>query len=184
MEMFTCDKGCCSIKINPYTSPKDPFEKVRRRRRKSGVFIYDPISNKVLLVQSRGHWWGPPKGSINFQETERKCAIREVKEETGLVISQDSFSKATNIMNKAMYFYVEQQECEVQIQDHIHDNDANGICWINLECLEECVRNGNISLSQHCRVVFNRFIGKLFPHSDFILVERKRRVRKNVCDEL
>jgi 8-oxo-dGTP pyrophosphatase MutT (NUDIX family) len=182
MEVFKCDKGCCSIKIKPYTSPKDPYEKIRRRRRKAGVFIYDPATKKVLLVQSRGHWWGPPKGSMDYQETERMCAVREVYEETGLKIPVESFTKATNIINKSMYFYSEMPECEVKVQDHIPDNDVNGIGWIKLDCLADCLKNGNISLSNHCRIVFYRFMCLSFPDPAFVLVEKKRRVRRNVCD--
>jgi bis(5'-nucleosidyl)-tetraphosphatase len=175
VEIFTCDKGCCSIKIHSYKSPKDPLEKVRRRRKKAGVFIYDPTSNKVLLVQSRGHWWGSPKGSMEYGETEVECAVREVKEETGLEISSNIFTRVTSIMNRSVYFYAELPTGDVNVQTHIQDNDANGICWINMDCLFQCIRNGNISLSQHCRLIFARFKGKAFPRSDFTLVSRKRR---------
>lgn len=170
MEIFTCPDKCCTIKIKPYVHAKDPFERVRRRRRKAGVFIYDPQSDKVLLIQSRGNLWGLPKGTINYGETERQCAIREVKEETGLTISDDSFTKAAKIYNCAIYFYMEMKECEVSIQDHIYENDANGIGWIKMSCLQKCVENGNISLSKHSRIVFRKFHKKHFPNPGFTMV--------------
>ncbi len=179
METFNCPDGCCTIKVMPYEVPKDPFEKVRRSRRKSGVFIYDPKTDKVLLIQSRGHLWGPPKGTLHYGESERQCAIREVKEETGLDISDDDFTKAAKIRNRAIYFYLEMDECDVDIQDHIIDNDANGIGWIKTDCLEKCIEDGYISLSQHCRIVFAKFQERFFPHSTFILVESKRTKRQN-----
>jgi len=176
IDIFTCPNGCCKIKIKKYTKQKNPFDKIRRKRRKSGAFIYDPKTDKVLLIQSRGHLWGPPKGTLNYGETERNCAIREVKEETGLVISVDDFKRATKIRNRAMYFYVEKTECDVTVQTSIEDNDANGIGWIKIDCLEECIEHGNISLTHHCRVVFKRFMdGRTFPHSTFILVEKQKR---------
>ncbi len=175
METFICPNECCTIKVKPYTTPKDPFEKVRMRRKKAGVFIYDPNTGKVLLIQSRGHLWGPPKGTIQYAESERQCATREVKEETGLDISDDSFTKAVKIRNSAIYFYMKMGECNVTVQDRIPGNDANGIGWIKPDCLEKCIENGNISLSQHCRIVFSKFQGRDFPHSTFILVERKKR---------
>lgn len=167
MESFTCPNGCCIIKIKPYITSKDLFEKVRRRRKKAGVFIYDPKTNKILLVQSRGNLWGPPKGTIKYDETETECAIRETKEETGLIISSNNFTNAARIRNRAIYFYMEMDNCDVTVQDHIPGNDANGICWIKPDCLEKCIKNGNISLSQHCRIVFIRFQDKIFSHSAF-----------------
>jgi len=175
METFICPDGCCTIKVKPYNHTKDPFEKVRRRRCKAGVFIYDPKTDKVLLVQSKGNFWGPPKGTLNYAESERNCAVREVKEETGLKISNDSFTKATKIRNRAIYFYMEMGECDVTVQEHIIGNDANGVGWIKPNCLEKCIQNGNISLSQHCRIVFHKFQKKEFSHSEFILVGQKKR---------
>jgi 8-oxo-dGTP pyrophosphatase MutT (NUDIX family) len=54
--------------------------------KKAGSFVYTSKKQKILLVQSRGQMWGPPKGSIQPNEEPLECAIREVKEETGLDI--------------------------------------------------------------------------------------------------
>ncbi len=178
METFICPNCCCKIQVKPYKEEKDPFEKVRRRRSKAGAFIYDPKTDKVLLVQSRGHLWGPPKGTLQYGESERQCAIREVKEETGLEISDDNFTRSVKIQNRAIYFYLEMDECEVTVQDHIHGNDANGIGWIKPGCLKQCIENGNISLSHHCRIVFAKFQESYFPYSKFILVEKKKRLNR------
>lgn len=175
MEEFTCVDKCCTIKIKPYTLVKNPFDKVRRRRNKAGVFIHDPDTDKVLLVQSRGNFWGPPKGTMNLGETESECAVREVFEETGLEVDANSFLKATKIRNRAIYFYMEMKECDVNVQDHIKGNDANGIGWIKQSCLRKCIERGNISLSQHCRVVFSKFTKKNFPHSTFTIIGRKKK---------
>ncbi len=55
----------------------------------NGAIILDQSLRYVLLVQ--GFWtkasWGFPKGKIFEEETESKCAIREVLEETGYDIS-------------------------------------------------------------------------------------------------
>lgn len=190
MEVYNCQKRCCDVKIRPYTLKKDPYEKFKRRRKKAGIFIYDPESDRVLLVQSRGHLWGPPKGTMNAKESEIDCAVREVREETGLDIDKSMLKYSTRIFNRAIYFYLEMKACEVNIQDHISGNDANGICWIKTDCLRQCIENGNMSISQHCRIIFARFQNKLFPHSTFILVDSQRRscrftrsrLRDKVCD--
>ena len=174
MDTFTCPDGCCTIKIIPYTREKDPSKKVLRRRRKAGVFIYDPKTEKVLLVQSRGNFWGPPKGTMQYGESDRICAIREVKEETGLTISDDDFTRALKIYNRAIYYYMEMPECDVTVQTGVSKNDANGIGWIKTSCLEKFIVNGNICLSQHCRMTFRRFLDKELPHSTFIIVGKKK----------
>ena len=177
MHTFTCDKGCCSVKID--MSMRDPKGPLRRNYRKAGVFIYDPKENRVLLVQSRGQLWGPPKGTLELGENETECAVREVKEETGLDIIPSNFSRATKIKNRAMYFYLEMNMCPVSIQKDIDDNDANGITWIKIDCLRECVYNGHIVLNQHCKTVFSRFMDITFPKSGFVRVEVKRRKKIN-----
>ena len=171
IETFYCSKKCCKIQISPYDLTSN--YKIKRFQRKSGVFIHDPSKNKVLLIQSNGHLWGLPKGTVKYGETERICAIREVKEETGLIISENDFKAAYNIRNRALYFYVEKQECEVTVQQNIYGNDANGIAWINIDCLEQLIKNGNINISKHCRLTFQRFLQKVLPYSDFIMVKKR-----------
>jgi 8-oxo-dGTP pyrophosphatase MutT (NUDIX family) len=153
MQLYKCDDGCCVIKINSYT----PAPKYFNRNRKAGVVIYDPIQERVLLVQSRGHLWGPPKGTLNDGETEKDCAIREVKEETGITVTVDE-NKRHNIKNRIVYYYLEMDTCEVNVQTIVKDNDANGITWIKINCLKQEVIKGNIVLNYYARVVFKKFL--------------------------
>jgi hypothetical protein len=174
MQTFVCPNGCCNIYTKADIYTKTFQHSIKKNYNKAGVFIYDSNLDKVLLVQSNGNLWGPPKGTIKYAESERQCAVREVREETGLVISSDDFLRALNIHNKAIYFYLEKNECEVSIPDGISDNDATGITWIKPKCLEKCIINGNITLSKHCCLVFNKFMNKVFPPSNFILVKKKK----------
>jgi ADP-ribose pyrophosphatase YjhB (NUDIX family) len=159
-----CPKGCCNIIVKTYVSIQNPFEKIRRRKHKAGVLIHDPSKDKILLIQSRGHLWGPPKGTIEFGESINNCAIREVKEETGLEVNSDSFTKTVNINNRAIYYYMHMPECDVTVQDHIQDNDANSISWIRLTCLAECIKAGNVCVTQHCRIVVYKLLGFKLPY--------------------
>lgn len=177
MTTFICPHKCCRLVIEPYivTHDKNFFNRVQYCTRKAGVVLYDPSKDKVLLVQSRAHLWGPPKGTIQYGESQRQCAVREVKEETGIEINPDSFTKAVNISNRAIYFYTETSEIKVGVQSHIVDNDANGVGWIKLDCLQECVKNGNISLSKHCQIVLKRLFDMDFVYPVFTTVRRKER---------
>lgn len=161
MEPIICKNKCCILSVKLYESDKKNF-KHNKHNRKAGIFIYDPDQQKVLIVQSRGHLWGLPKGTVKPQETEKNCAIREVFEETGLIVHANEFSKAAIIRNKAIYFYVERKLCPVEIQEHIVDNDVNALGWIKPDCLDEFINSKQIVLNQHCKIVFKKFLNKSF----------------------
>ena len=179
MSLFICPNKCCKLKINPYSNAceEDDHSVHNRSIGKAGVVLHDTTQNKILIVQSRGHLWGPPKGTLKYGESHRICAVREVKEETGLVINSELFTKAVNLPNRVVYFYMHKEEVEVFVQDQIPGNDANGIGWINIECLRQCIKNGNISLSRHCQIVLDRLLGETFAHPVFTQV-KPRRMRK------
>ena len=179
MTSFACPRGCCTLKIASYTDvPSEDFNETQYYSRKAGVVLYDPRQEKVLLVQSRGHLWGPPKGTLKCGETHRTCAVREVEEETGIRVEIDSFMKAINLANRATYFYTEVEESDVEVQTQIVDNDANGVGWISLRCLGESIERGNITLSKHCQLVLRRLFNVTFTHPVFTLVQRKGRKKK------
>lgn len=173
---YYCLKGCCTIKIADYL-PNSILKKRKGNCRKAGVFIYDPNEDRVLLVQSRGLLWGSPKGTleIDVDETSLQCAIREVKEETGLVITPENFSRVIKIKNRALYYYSEMKTSDVFIQTDYEDNDANGITWIKMDCLAECIEAGLISLNQHSRLIFKKFLDKSFHNVKFTEVVRRRK---------
>jgi ADP-ribose pyrophosphatase YjhB (NUDIX family) len=168
---YYCSDKCCKVFIKTYR----PTPRYFNKNRKAGVFIYDPKEDRVLLVQSRGHLFGPPKGTLNIDEKERFCAVREVKEETGLDISPDDFTKAVKIKNRAIYYYLEMDTCHISIQDSIKDNDANGITWIKMKCLEKAISNGNIVLNHYAKIVFYKLMNKTFPKSNWTLVKRMKK---------
>lgn len=167
--MIRCSEKCCTIKYS--ILPSKPIFKIRCK--KSGVFIYDPTEERVLLVQSRGHLWGCPKGTLENEETSAECALREVKEETGLVLNVSDFKRGVKIRNRALYYYAEIKTTEVYPENR-EDNDVNGITWIKIKCLEKMIINGDIILNQDCKLLFKKFLYITFPKSDFVRVEKKR----------
>jgi ADP-ribose pyrophosphatase YjhB (NUDIX family) len=170
MNYFKCENKCCTINISNYVKV---YSKQNKNYSKAGVFIYDPVKNNVLLVQSRGRLWGPPKGSKNINETNKECAIREVLEETGINISEDDLTKYVILHNKIIYYYLEMDTRDVSIQTHVPGNDVNALGWINCKCLEKLILDNYITLTQHSRVLFKKFLNKKYPHSNFTLVKKK-----------
>lgn len=77
----------------------------------NGAIILDESMRYVLLVQ--GFWakasWGFPKGKVFEEETEAKCAMREVLEETGYDISNklvDDDYLQININDQTIRLYI------------------------------------------------------------------------------
>ena len=174
IQIHYCRDKCCLVKIKTYRPTPRYFN---RNHRKAGVFIYDPKEDRVLLVQSRGHLWGPPKGTLNLGEQDRYCAVREVKEETGLDVSFDDFTRAVKIRNRAVYYYLEMDtppNSYINVQDTIDDNDANGITWIKMKCLENAISDGNIVLNHYAKIVFKKLMNKTFKKSNWTVVQKKR----------
>jgi ADP-ribose pyrophosphatase YjhB (NUDIX family) len=162
---YNCEKGCCKICIQQYNDQYYFYQ--NKNRKKAGAFIYDPELKKVLLVQSRGQFWGFPKGSIEQDELVQDCAIREVKEETGISINIQDFIKATTIKKRATYYYIEMKCCDINLQQQ-EENDANGITWIGIDCLKGLILSGNIMINNHTRILFKKFLNICLPNSNFI----------------
>ena len=51
--------------------------------------IISPIAQKILLIKRSSGEWALPGGFINSKEESFTAAIRETKEETGTIISDD-----------------------------------------------------------------------------------------------
>ena len=175
MNIFKCDSRCCTLKSIKYKQSKYEFDRVYYSNQKAGVVVYDPASTKILLVQSRGHLWGPPKGTLAFDETYKECAVREVLEETGLIIKPESLVKSALLSTSSQYFYFEMPECEVYVQSHLSENDANGLGWIKLACLAKLVNTGSICLSRHCQLAIKRLLGISFDPPIFTVVNRRKK---------
>ena len=176
MTTYQCFDQCCHVFIEPY-SKNSKMPKKRFNSKKAGMFIIDVSSNKVLLIQSRGNLWGLPKGTFESDETPEDCAIREVHEETGLLISRDKLLNKFIIKNQAYYFYVEMKQVYIQVQKHVENNDANAIGWIRVECIDKLIKCGTICLNYHTRLCFENFIKKKFSYS------KKKNTDLKICSK-
>ncbi len=155
MDYHYCINQCCRIVYKPYTS-KWTDSKHKYKKLKAGIFFHDTATDKILLVQSRGIKWGPPKGSMeDVDESIEDCAIRETFEETGIMIDKNQLSKKTVRFDKSTYFYQTYSETDVTIPN-IDNNDATGISWIKLDCLLHMYEKGLIDLNAQCKRLLRR----------------------------
>lgn len=67
--------------------------------------------DEILLIKHNGGHWAFPKGHVEAGETEEQTALREVQEETGLIVKLDTryretvtFSPAPGVMKDVVYF--------------------------------------------------------------------------------
>ena len=52
----------------------------------------------------------------------------------------------------------------IEPQNHILDNDANGIGWFNIECLESLIKEEKVAINQHSKILIKKFFGKNIHH--------------------
>ena len=155
-DLLKCECGECEIDSSRY-KPSWEVKTTNQRKRKAGVFIYDPETSRIVLVQSRGNLWGCPKGSLKDSETFKNGAVREVKEETGLAINPQSLEIHHSINSSIKYFYFEMKYKEVKVQK-LPGNDANAVGWFNIKCLENLLKTRKMRLTLHTRNLLRRFL--------------------------
>ncbi len=166
-----CKKGCCLVRTLVYDKSLNiPYITTKETIKKAGCFIYDFLNKKVLLVQSRGHLWGAPKGRIQENEDPLECAIREVKEETGLDVSESDFVSSILIHSKSLYYYINVDSSNNEVVDifpqTMKDNDANGIGWFQLDCLVEMSHEKQININKNCKILIKRVFDINIPTHD------------------
>jgi hypothetical protein len=146
-----CKCGKCKFIINKYEHVQ-VVHAPNRRRLKAGVIIHNKKNNHVLIIQSRGNLWGFPKGSMEENETFIECAKRELREETSINLDVSLLKCEYKLSNNVRYYYVDTEgdydNLEIPGGDN---NDASGMCWIDLGCLQDLFVNKKISLNYHAR---------------------------------
>lgn len=117
----------------PLFRPIDPDYSIIKA---GGMIIY---KNKILIVQSNFNKWGFPKGTRDPGESVLECAIREIREETSLVVDLTESDRLLYTFNNTVMYY-KKLNCKPNINiNHIirEQKDCTGIAWIRLSCLKK-----------------------------------------------
>ena len=154
-----CNNGCCVLKTSLYDTSVPVNDEDKYGKRKAGILLYDKTKECVLLVQSRGNLWGIPKGTLDDTESITEGAVREVIEETGIIIDKNELETYLDIDDICSYFFLEYEKCEVEIQTQIKGNDANSVGWVNTKCLKTLVVDNKIKLTSHTKIILKTFLG-------------------------
>lgn len=156
-----CSNNCCIIQLGIYNYvPYIHNPKHKYKRLKAGVFFYDPEADRVLLVQSHGQKWGAPKGTIEEKQNEniQECALREVKEETGIELTLHDLKTYYRI-DRSTYYYVEKKwDPTIRIPSGKDSIDVTGICWLKVSCLPSLCASGKIELNAQCKKLLRKFL--------------------------
>lgn len=158
-EHNVCENKCCEFsQLKIYTTNRF----IPHSKWKAGVILYDVKEEMVLLIQSNNNLWGFPKGSFKTKETKKLCAIRELKEETGISIPASYLYNEHIIKQTNFYYIVHYPKCKVSIQHNKDNDDATGIGWFRLKCLTKLISTKKIKLNYHTRKllkkIFNVFL--------------------------
>lgn len=102
---------------------------------KAGVIMVSPDTRKVLVVINRNTMgpdnlkFGLPKGHVEGKEPVAHCAMRELREETGLVSRVFKTDKKV-VVSETTYFLVKAHRCmDPKPQDSTEIGDSRWVKW-------------------------------------------------------
>ena len=80
----------------------------------AGAIVYTMIDNRpyYLIICNYDHDWGFPKGHLEQSETPAQAALREIEEETGIIVDLDTSFMRTleyplpNGNDKIVYYFI------------------------------------------------------------------------------
>ena len=126
------------LAISPF--PK-PFQHYRPRSQKVYGVICHSDQDTFLLVRGRQTGiWSFPKGHLKGGEMSHECALRELREETGLVLEPYKFYASRKLF-AGEYFMYRTCEEDVAIQDNMEVSEAG---WFRIEDMVRMDCNADI----------------------------------------
>ncbi len=162
------------IKQNPINNEeieqlKNMIIKPKRRKCCGGIIFNIDQKRKIiyiLVVLGRlSKKWGLPKGGIERNETYEKCAIREIKEETGLDYTECDLKERIKI--HSTYYYMILKKSKKIGSGPIDKREIAKIKWIPINYIKE--------LNKYDKV--NRELRDL-------LKKIKKKIKKYVSDDI
>ena len=108
--------------------------KKKRRKCCGGIILnIDDVKGTIYVLVVLGRMskkWGLPKGGLEEEETYEECALREIKEETGLTYSLYDFKERIKI-HSTYYFVINKDDRKIE-RGPIDTREIAAIKWLRL----------------------------------------------------
>ena len=109
-----------------------------------GIIIFNKDLTKTVLVETNREWKSFPKGKRERGESDFECAVREVKEETGLTvdnlkISEEYLDESSNKGNGATRYFVGQIKDE-NVEFKFDENELKSVQWYSSKEIDSLVK--------------------------------------------
>lgn len=125
------------------------FQHYKPRSQKVYGVICITNESRILLVRGRDTGiWSFPKGHITGNELPKDCALRELREETGIQLSDLNCIGSKKLYAGEYFIYEIQNEIDIHIQDKKEISEAG---WFTMEEFRRF----------HCNVDIMNFITKI-----------------------
>lgn len=157
------DTACQSPAVVIVLTTMPDKNKERRKATSCGALTYRVVGEtiEVLLIKQfkSKDVWGVPKGHINDDETLEQCAVREVREETGITVKlgiklQEVVSRY-NGEEKTVHTWLAQQVGDDLPRSDDPDSEVADVRWFNIDSLPQLVRYQEPLISDAINVLQN-----------------------------
>ena len=106
-----------------------------KKEKSCGAIIINDKDEILLIKHNVGHW-AFPKGHVENNETDKLCALREIKEETNLDVNiitnikeKTTYSPKEDVLKDVIYFVALPINNDIKLQQE----EVNDYLWLPLK---------------------------------------------------
>jgi len=108
-----------------------------------GAICINPFGEVLIVRGRRSKKWSFPKGHCKGQETDLECAVRELKEETGLDVSSQKYTSCHKLRGATYFVFPIEGSPAVKVGDKWEIEEVD---WCPLSKLPAFSSNVDVSI--------------------------------------